>query len=145
MILDIGDWIMGVLLGLDQLGGAIIGTPDETISSMAGRGESVLAKDIDAILNIFQDRHGLRSIEYTPWGTVDPHHMPPICMPIAMDWMYYLQVKKSGRDVSEFEVHIQKAAERSAARLRAWEDSEGRERWAPRMRQDVSMGEMVKQ
>lgn len=140
-------WLYGVLLGIDQLAGAVAGLkPDETISSRAGRGRRRrgLWRMLDRFLGDFQKDHGVRSIEYTPWGTVDPHHLSAIDQEIAQDWVYFLQLMGASEEQRDhLPPHVHEAAERSAALLRHWVAGGGRDRWLSRMRQDHSMGEQL--
>ena len=74
MIDKLGKWIVNVLIGLDQLGNALIGgDPDETISSRLGklklrhsgkiRWRRPLSKIIDMCLDRIDANHSIDAIE----------------------------------------------------------------------------------
>jgi hypothetical protein len=133
-----GDWVMGVLLGLDRLTNAIAGgSPQETVSSVQGRRSSWLGRLLDKLGD-----HSRKAIEYAPCGTVDPHDMPPVEPTMAADWDRFLEVLAGG-DMDTFPAATLAASERAAERLRAWEESGGRTRWAKRMVRDIAVGEAV--
>lgn len=73
------EWAAGVLIALDQLGNALaFGHPDETISSRLGREKKYGDKAGDlgcAVLDALQADHCGLSIEETPEGETDPHHL----------------------------------------------------------------------
>lgn len=134
-------WLYNVLLGLDQLGNAIIGgSPDETISSRTGRSRALPARVLGRFLNLFEREHGLKSLEYTPWGTVDPHDLPPVRQELAADWGALLAVMQSERDLDAWPEATLDAAQRALERLKTWE---GRKRWLDRMMVDLESGDRL--
>ena len=131
-------WTYNVLLGLDQFLNTIIGgKADETISARAGRSNSLLGRGINKILNIFQRKHGLKALEYTPWGTADPHSLEAVQEDIAADWNALIAVMESVRDLDAWPQATLDAAQRALERLNAWD---GKERWQRRIDRDLQVG-----
>jgi len=133
-------WKNEVIIGLDQLANALTGgTADETISSRTGRDD--LHKIAQRIMDHFEDDHAVRSVEYTPWGTVDPHHMGEINTELMLEWDTLMQVLDSKQNVDVFTEETMLAANRAAKRLRLWLITGGRERWRNRMTRDMEIAE----
>ena len=70
----IGKWILNVLIGIDQLGNAVLmGDPDETISSRIGKikrkhggkipNTKPITKIIDRFLDVVDKNHSIEAIE----------------------------------------------------------------------------------
>lgn len=71
-------YIRRLLIALDQSANVLLGgEPDETISSRAGRNQDVKkwAKILCKGLNWIDSGHCAESIEFTPEGSPDPHHL----------------------------------------------------------------------
>lgn len=137
--MSLGSWLHGVLLGLDRLGNAVAGgSSQETISSVQGRNQTWLG----SLLDLIDSNHSIDAIEFTPWGTVDPHRLPPVQLQLAEDWDSFLEVLAGG-DMDAFPFSTLEAAERAAQRLRAWERSGGRKRWTLRIIRDIAVGESI--
>ena len=134
------NWVRNVMMGLDQLANSIGGgRPDETLSSRTGR--TGLGNWLDRLVNRFQVDHSVRSVEYTPWGTVDPHHIGELDTALAADWDKLIQVATSPQDVDVFTEDVLEAADRAAKRLRYWMTNGGKERWGNRMARDICVGD----
>lgn len=134
-------WLFRVLLGLDQLLNAVAGgSVDETVSSRVGRSRSRFGRAFGKVLGVFERDHGLKSLEYTPWGTVDPHHLEPVREDLVRDWEILLLVTRRPGGALTFEEA--KAASRAGMRLKYWTASGGRVRWLKRMYQDTRLGEV---
>jgi hypothetical protein len=132
-------WLHNVLIGFDQLGNALTGgSADETLSSRTGR--VGVGNVLDRLTGSIETDHSVRSIEWTPWGTVDPHHMDEVDLAIAADWDCLVQVLTSARDVDVFLPETMASAERAAKRFRLWQVNGGKERWGNRMARDVAVG-----
>lgn len=137
---DLAGWLGRVLVGLDRLANAIaLGNPAETISGRLGRSGSWLGK----LLSIFQRDHALRAVEYTPWGTVDPHGLAPIDAAIAADWNAALAVILSPADLDAFPAETKAAAQRALVRYRIWSERGGRERWKAKMARELDVGDLL--
>jgi hypothetical protein len=135
-------WLYRVLLGLDQLANAVAGgSPDETISSRTGRSRSRFARALGKVLHVFERDHAVKSIEYTPWGTVDPHDLAPVRGDIARDWEVLLTVMSNPEQ--EYAQSVEDTASRAYERLRLWSRAGGRERWRVRMEQDIKAGDRM--
>lgn len=133
-------WIRDVGMGLDQLLNVVTGgRPDETLSSRTAR--TGLGNWLDRLTSYFQVDHSVRSIEYTPWGTIDPHHVSELDPALAADWDKLIQVVTSPRDMDAFTPDVLAAADRAAKRLRYWMLNGGKERWGNRMARDLCVGE----
>lgn len=135
-------WLSGVLLGLDQFGNAVFGgSPDETISSRVGRlrDRHKLGRIVDGALGKIESDHGIKSLEYTPWGTVDPHHMPAVREDLQQDWAAFVEVMEPAKDLDAFSEETLAGADRATLRLRYWLKNGGRERWAGRMEADSEL------
>jgi hypothetical protein len=133
-------WKREVLIGLDQLANALTGgVSDETISSRTGRAD--LNSFAQRLMTRFEADHAVRSVEYTPWGTVDPHHMSELNEELAVDWSKLVQVLESKQDLDAFTDETLASANRAAKRLRLWFLTGGRMRWRNRMLQDVEAGD----
>jgi len=82
-------WAGGVVIALDQLGNALAyGHPDETFSSRMGRRRK--NKDAGAalaceVLDALQDKHCEMSIEETPEGETDAHHLGRVIYELPRD------------------------------------------------------------
>lgn len=136
-------WLRNVEIGFDQLFNAVTGgSGDETISSRTGR--EGLGSIADRFMNLFQADHSVRSVEYSPWGTVDPHHMNELDLELAMDWDCLMQVVKSKQDADAFLPETMARAERAAKRYRFWTINGGQRRWSNRMARDLDVGDSVK-
>lgn len=72
-------WATGVLIGVDQLANSLcFGFPDETLSSRLGRGRkrgTTTGKVGCEVLDAIEKNHCSASIEETPDGQTDPHHL----------------------------------------------------------------------
>jgi len=86
--------------------------------------------------------HSRKAIEFTPWGTVDPHNMPPVQAEMAWDWDRFLEVMEGG-DMDTFSDPTLEASERAGERLRAWTSSGGRDRWTRRLIRDIAVGDKI--
>lgn len=71
-----------VIISLDQLGNTLIpgGKPDETLSSRMGRAlrggkPNKITKITCDVLDVVDKDHCVDSIEFTPDGKPDPHHL----------------------------------------------------------------------
>jgi hypothetical protein len=136
-------WLYRVLLGLDQLINVVAGgSPDETVSSRTGRSRSRFARALGKVLHVFERDHALKSIEYTPWGTVDPHDLAPVRGDLARDWETLLAVMAAPE--AEPALADAAAAVRAYDRLRLWTKTGGRERWSARMVQDIKAGDRMR-
>ena len=128
-------WVVNVLLGLDQLGNALVGgSPDETISSRTANSWKLLR----GLLNLFQRDHSLKSLEYTPWGTADSHSLYPVHPSIASDWNALICVLESDQDLDHWPVETLRAANRAQIRLNTWGT---RDSWKQRMERDLDVGD----
>lgn len=72
-------WARGVLIGADQFANSLTGGfPDETLSSRLGRGRkrgTTTGKVGCEVLDAIEKNHCAASIEETPDGQTDPHHL----------------------------------------------------------------------
>ena len=67
LIKNIGKYILNILIAIDQLINAILlGDPDETLSSRAGKSNWIWAKVINKLF-FWQDNHSKNAIEYDEW------------------------------------------------------------------------------
>lgn len=133
-------YLRRVLIAFDQVGNAITGgVPDETISARLGRATSKPGRILDGLLGKLEMDHGIRSLEATPWGSVDPHHLPPVYTEIAFDWDCLVRVLKSPLDLDAFDQETLAAADRATLRLRYWLLAGRRELWVPRMVRDLAL------
>lgn len=69
-------------VALDQALNALLGgAPDETLSSRLGRGKAKgddFSADVCAVLDVLEEQHCEKSIEYLPDGTPNPHDLPRV-------------------------------------------------------------------
>ncbi len=142
-LIDVKTWAWRVLIGLDQLGNALTGgEAGETISSRTGR--TGLGGLLDRVLNLFQGDHAAIALEYTPWGSVDPHNMPALDGGLKEDWDRLLAVvdgTRAGMDLDAYPAEVLDGADRAQKRLRLWLTTGGNIRWAKRMSRDLIEGE----
>lgn len=86
-------YLYGILIGLDQLANTLIpgAFPDETLSSRLGRrikrlrGKDPISNAVCDVLGAIEKDHCAISIEETPEGETDAHHLGRVIYEIPRD------------------------------------------------------------